>query len=688
MRDRAIDNIILMPAFFLIPFLGGNHLSLYFVNIDKFWIEGTFLICLIAAIISQAIGSNENRKPSPAFLAYMTPFFLVTVLSLGYTWNIFSSLNEVNIILWIIGCSFVYSEADKKDHLLKALVIGAFVSAVLTVIQFIVLYPNLMATLKEGKAALMVRGQAIPTSSFLYHNILGGYFAFVLPLAIFYGVFGKRIIYTVAAIAIMTGLILTTTRIGVAIALFSACGLAFIATRRRDVRLASMITGILFAGFVAAASLLYFVKGHGGDPGVLYEIKEKVRNSAQQVSTLNLRTGVWKIGYKAFCDEKLLGYGAGTFEYAFRRHFDGGVYTGHAHSTVVKTAVELGIAGLLGLLFFGVGLAVRMKGRLNEDRQKCLLISLAAGLLFSVFDFSFDVPAHVITFFVLSATFFDTTEKAPAVKAGSRKHFLPLLIVLLLLASLLFTLRTNLAAKSIDNGRSYEEMGFFKEAYLSYLDSIREMPFDNEGYIKAIRILANGYRAQAEQMKKKLFADHMMQLVKIVEKRSDKDSGLFFALALAYEINGDVDRAENYLQKAIVLYPASSRYVYEASLFYIRNGNLDKADTILNTIQVYRMNYSLSGNPQGLYLYRIKDLLADIAYRRHDFARACALAGENLDAAKRGDFVISSPKADEFISTERFIAYLTARERFFDKKLREFSAQSPTSLRVGKPNVK
>jgi len=38
-------------TYFLIPFLGGNHLSLFYITIDRFWIETTFIMFLIFTIL-------------------------------------------------------------------------------------------------------------------------------------------------------------------------------------------------------------------------------------------------------------------------------------------------------------------------------------------------------------------------------------------------------------------------------------------------------------------------------------------------------------------------------------------------------------------------------------------------------------------------------------------------------------
>ena len=47
---QLLANIFVFLTFFMIPFLGGNHLPLYYISIDRFWIEGIFGIFLVIAI--------------------------------------------------------------------------------------------------------------------------------------------------------------------------------------------------------------------------------------------------------------------------------------------------------------------------------------------------------------------------------------------------------------------------------------------------------------------------------------------------------------------------------------------------------------------------------------------------------------------------------------------------------------
>ena len=47
MPGKSIIRFFVFILYCSIPFLGGNHLPLFYVTIDKFLIENIFLLCLI-----------------------------------------------------------------------------------------------------------------------------------------------------------------------------------------------------------------------------------------------------------------------------------------------------------------------------------------------------------------------------------------------------------------------------------------------------------------------------------------------------------------------------------------------------------------------------------------------------------------------------------------------------------------
>ena len=60
-----------------VPFLGGNHLPLHYITIDRFWIENIFLLSLIASMVLLFL----NRKDADPYM--WKKFFLFFMLRPG-----------------------------------------------------------------------------------------------------------------------------------------------------------------------------------------------------------------------------------------------------------------------------------------------------------------------------------------------------------------------------------------------------------------------------------------------------------------------------------------------------------------------------------------------------------------------------------------------------------------------------
>ena len=56
---RIVGDVFTFLTFFFLPFLGGNHLPLFYVSIDRFWIETIFGVCLV---ISVMLRYHEKRE--------------------------------------------------------------------------------------------------------------------------------------------------------------------------------------------------------------------------------------------------------------------------------------------------------------------------------------------------------------------------------------------------------------------------------------------------------------------------------------------------------------------------------------------------------------------------------------------------------------------------------------------------
>ena len=75
-------------------------------------------------------------------------------------------------------------------------------------------------------------------------------------------------------------------------------------------------------------------------------------------------------------------------------------------------------------------------------------------------------------------------------------------------------------------------------------------------------------------------------------------------------------------------------------------------------------NYEKTRNPNGFYVYKMRDLEAEIALREGNTDNALALARENLKDAERERFVITSVRARELVKKEILVDHLRKRVDF------------------------
>ncbi len=659
----ALERLFSITTFFLIPFLGNNHLSLFYVNIDKFWIETSFIIASIAAVFLQYARERDTRTSLFVFLIFFVPFLLVNSASLFYTWNLFSTLWEINVLIWA-GCSVsLYAFSADREGLLKALVAGAFASSVCAIVQFTVLFPNLFEIFQSGSLSQIIRGQAIPISSFAYHNMLGGYLACILPIALHYSIVRKRPVYIILSSVIIAGIILTTSRIAITIAILEVLFYAVLTVTERNLKGLFSIMGILIL-VTACLYSLFFTGQKVIQAGVRAELEKKTKITRVEITTLNTRTEIWKNGISAFREKPFTGYGSGTFEYAYRKYFDGGVYTQYSHSILTKILVELGFIGMLCALWYMTGVLYGIQKSAKRDQGIFMYVALAAFILFLVADFAFDIPAFVITFFVLS--FAILPGSIQSAQGTGFKHAFTCIVIVLLISSLFFTIRANLSKKSIDNGTAYLQSGFVKDAYYAYMDAIHEMPLDNEGRIKAINVLNNVLPKEKDIERKGTFKRMLQGSLTMVGQSRDKDSELFLVAGTAYALLGDRKKAEEYLLKAHAYYPSSAYYIFQITNYYISVNDLHKALFWTHRIDPYLNKYVTSRNPNGLYVYKIRDLQADIQYRSGNKDKALAVAKENMKNAAEERFLITSARAREFVRKDDLMKYLQEKIRLYE----------------------
>ncbi len=608
---------------------------------------------------------KEGKIDLGVFFLFFMPFFLINVSSIFWTWGILSTLNELNVLVWVLATVYLFYITDRKEAALKAITLGAAVLGICAMIQLKVLFPKLIETLKGGRYADIASIQAIPFASFLYHNVFGGYMSFILPLTLYFGIYKKKLLFQIASIFTIAGIVLSTSRIAMGISFLFLIGFISFLVKTKSIK-NILILLLIVAMAISVVFILIKTATHGEFKGLTAELIKKSKPVPSEIRTLNTRTEIWKNAFRAFIAHPVAGVGPGATELAYRRYFDGGIYTRYTHSVLLKILVELGIIGLICFLFYITGFIYLSWKKLKDYPYLFIFASALCGIFFGILDFSFDMPAHTITFFVLSSmAFLEERSKRLFTINGFLKKITITLMVIVILASFMFTARVCIARKSIEVADVLKENGFITDAYQAYYEAIKEMPLDNEGYIKSASILKTFYEIESDATKKDLLKNSILWMLEEMRKVKDLDSQLYFTMGLCYEALGIEKEAEDYLLKAVSFYPSSAHYVSELIRFYLVRNELEKADKWVEAVKAYFDRYRLSKNPQGFYVCKIRDMEAEIEFRKGNKFKALSIATDNLLDVINDRYIISNIKTGLIIPKEALIKYLKGRvDRF------------------------
>ena len=120
------------------------------------------------------------------------------------------------------------------------------------------------------------------------------------------------------------------------------------------------------------------------------------------------RIGLHQFGFNQFKEFWLFGYGAGAFELIFKLFYNippDGVIAAHAHNDGVELIGEVGMIGILILLFLSLIYFKKLLNKINQERERArfILLSLLLIILFiqSFVDFSLHIPGISILLIVI-----------------------------------------------------------------------------------------------------------------------------------------------------------------------------------------------------------------------------------------------------------------------------------------------
>jgi tetratricopeptide (TPR) repeat protein len=207
-----------------------------------------------------------------------------------------------------------------------------------------------------------------------------------------------------------------------------------------------------------------------------------------------------------------------------------------------------------------------------------------------------------------------------------------------------------------------EENGFpLIGVYNAYEDAIEKMPLNNEGYIKATGVLIAIFNSDNNMAKKEETKTMLSKHLRKMEETKDKNSELFYTIGIGYKALGNTERVDYYLNKAIYYLPSSSYYVLGLVEYYFNLNDFKKAKQALRSFDPYISNYENLRNPNGFFIYKMKDLEVEMELRAGNTSNALVLARENLKDAERERFVIRSVRARVLVKKETVVDHLRKR---------------------------
>jgi hypothetical protein len=218
----------------------------------------------------------------------------------------------------------------------------------------------------------------------------------------------RQLMLLAGASGVLIAVLLSLSRGGV-VAAGTACCVVFAGLWRSGRVGSSMALSIILIGSLAVAGIAMF-----GGQKVENRVAQLATLDASQIDESNARRSIWRADIEAFKRFPLLGTGVGSHRYVYPAYMedlaDYSSHTfSHAESSWVHLALETGWAGLI-LLTLGLGvIALRIVlafvRRADSGRLAPLAAcaaALAGGLVHSLADFIWYVPAIVVTTLALA----------------------------------------------------------------------------------------------------------------------------------------------------------------------------------------------------------------------------------------------------------------------------------------------
>lgn len=348
---------ILLTLIFIRPFIS----SLAFPYADFI-----YSICLATAmliwIMRNGIPFKEIKPIKYALLLFLLSLLISVTFSQNRTTSIKALYNYIiALMLFITAISLNHGN---KSRIISVIITGAFVISFLAIYQYFFGFQNLLNYVDKQHISSPFTLEYIHRrrvfQPFVTPNILGGYLAMIIPLALS----KKNKVWFIVPLFLA---LLLTKSIGAFLSLFLALVMYFYLQGKLEKR------SIFFLAALSAIIILIFI---------LRVVTEK--EHLTPLFSTTMRLNYWKDTLRIIKMYPLTGIGLGNFNLAQARY---------AHNSYLQIAAEIGILGIISICWL---IIVVFKGAIKKLRSSSaknqiigLMASCMAFLIHNFLDFSF-----------------------------------------------------------------------------------------------------------------------------------------------------------------------------------------------------------------------------------------------------------------------------------------------------------